>query len=153
MEPRITPSLSSGDGFTAEAVPVRRTVQRQPYARPLSDILNDLNRPVPRRLLRQLKQGKTTIDYIAWNDAVKLLDYYAPGWEGQVVDRMVTPGHVVITYRITIHAAEGTVSREATGNEELDQRGSGDPFSNAEAMAFKRAAAKFGLGLHLYDRI
>jgi len=29
-------------------------------------------------------------------------------------------------------------------------RGYGDPSSNAEAMALKRAAAKFGLGLYLY---
>jgi hypothetical protein len=31
-------------------------------------------------------------------------------------------------------------------------RGYGDPSSNAEAMALKRAAAKFGLGLYLYQK-
>jgi hypothetical protein len=144
--------ISLGDGAGKMPATVRKPVARLPYRRPLGDILNDLHKPIPRRLLKQLKQGNQTIDYLAWNDAVKLLDYYAPGWEGQVVDRMVTSTHVVITYRITLHAAEGSASREATGNEMIDLRGGGDPFSNAEAMAFKRAAAKFGLGLHLYDR-
>jgi hypothetical protein len=31
-------------------------------------------------------------------------------------------------------------------------RGYGDPSSNAEAMALKRAASKFGLGLYLYQK-
>ncbi len=85
-----------------------------------------------------------------------------------------------ITYRITIHAAEGAFSREATGTELLkedkeiwlgekpnqyplkDDLGRvatesrdlayGDPSSNAESMAFRRAAAKFGLGLYLYEK-
>ncbi|QYO62305.1 hypothetical protein [Leptolyngbya sp. 7M] len=28
----------------------------------------------------------------------------------------------------------------------------GDPSSNAESMAFRRAAARFGLGLYLYSK-
>jgi hypothetical protein len=47
-------------------------------------------------------------------------------------------------------ASRGIISREATEDEEL--RGYGDPPSNAEAMALKRAAAKFGLGLYLYSK-
>jgi hypothetical protein len=31
-------------------------------------------------------------------------------------------------------------------------KGYGDPSSNAEGMALKRAAAKFGLGLYLYHK-
>jgi hypothetical protein len=45
--------------------------------------------------------------------------------------------------------------REATGTEEEpdeDEKMYGDPSSNAEAMALKRAAAKFGLGLYLYQK-
>jgi hypothetical protein len=34
----------------------------------------------------------------------------------------------------------------------LELRGYGDPSSNAEAMALKTAAAKFGLGLYLHSR-
>ena len=32
----------------------------------------------------------------------------------------------------------------------VDDTGYGDPVQKAEAMAFRRACARFGLGLHLY---
>jgi len=35
---------------------------------------------------------------------------------------------------------------------ELKEIAYGDPSSNAESMAFRRAAARFGLGLYLYDK-
>jgi hypothetical protein len=96
----------------------------------------------------------------------KLLDFYAPGWEGQVVGMHATGDRFFVTCRITIHATEGTFSREATGTEVLkeevtDKRTGdrflrelayGDPSSNAESMAFRRAAAKFGLGRYLYEK-
>jgi hypothetical protein len=53
----------------------------------------------------------------------------------------------VVTVRISIPCIEGIISREATGTEDEELKGYGDPSSNAEAMALKRAAAKFGLGL------
>jgi hypothetical protein len=56
-----------------------------------------------------------------------------------------------MTVQITIHAAEGDFKRDGTGLERLDVGSYGDPQSNAESMAFRRAAARFGLGLHLYD--
>ena len=60
--------------------------------------------------------------------------------------------HCVVTVRISIPCLEGTVMREATGIEPLDVKGYGDPSSNAESMALRRAAAKFGLGLYLYEK-
>ncbi|MEO0759702.1 MAG: hypothetical protein AAFV85_27410 [Cyanobacteria bacterium J06634_6] len=62
---------------------------------------------------------------------------------------------------MTIPTCEGNHYREATGTEalkRLSDDGSavelayGDPSSNAESMAFRRAAARFGLGLYLYDK-
>lgn len=40
--------------------------------------------------------------------------------------------------------------RESTGTAALDDTSYGDPVQKAEAMAFRRACARFGLGLHLY---
>jgi len=40
----------------------------------------------------------------------------------------------------------------ATGTEDEKLRGFVDPSSNAEAMALKRAASKFGLGLIFYQK-
>ena len=57
---------------------------------------------------------------------------------------------MIVTYTIRIPTAEGIVSRSATGSEKL---GSGfDPVASAEQQAFKRAAARFGIGLDLYDK-
>ena len=53
---------------------------------------------------------------------------------------------------VSIVASDGVVTRQATGCEDDDKAGYGDPTSNAESMALRRAAAKFGLGLYLYDR-
>ena len=75
---------------------------------------------------------------------------------GQSSDR------IFLTGRLTIPTAEGNVYREATGTEELKRTDRetgepielayGDPSSNAESMALRRAAAKFGLGLYLYNK-
>jgi hypothetical protein len=47
---------------------------------------------------------------------------------------------------------EGVGYREATGTEDEEHKGYGDSSSNAEAMALKRAASKFGLALYLYHQ-
>jgi hypothetical protein len=134
----------------------------KPFARPISDILEDLARPIPQRLLATRKQGGATLTYIPWINVVRLLDYYAPGWEGSITHLHTTSDRIILTYRITIYAQEGAFSREATGTEvlkevnpktgEIRELAYGDPSSNSEGMAFRRAAAKFGLALHLYDK-
>jgi hypothetical protein len=42
------------------------------------------------------------------------------------------------------------IYREATGTASVDDTSYGDPVQKAEAMAFRRACARLGLGLHLY---
>ena len=42
------------------------------------------------------------------------------------------------------------IYRESTGTASVDDTSYGDPVQKAEAMAFRRACARFGLGLHLY---
>jgi len=122
------------------------------YARPLTEILADLAKPVPQRFLAQRRQGNTLLTYIPWHHVNRLLDYYVPGWEGEVTKIVTTSDRVFVTYKLTIHAEEGAFSREATGTELLNCSSYGDPTSNAESMAFRRAAARFGLGLGLYQK-
>ncbi len=38
------------------------------------------------------------------------------------------------------------------GNENSDLDSWGDPYSNAEAQGFRRCCARFGLGLHLWEK-
>lgn len=66
----------------------------------------------------------------------------------------VVGDRVTVTVRIIINAADGDYHRESTGTEFIGEKhkGYGEPITNAEAQAFKRAAAKFGLGLYLYQK-
>lgn len=120
--------------------------------RSIRDIVKDLSKPVAKRHLRTRKQGGKELTYISWYDAVKYLDHYAPGWTYEV--RRIDPigGKLILTIRLSIPCLEGVVFREATGQEEEETTSYGDSSSNAESMALRRAAAKFGLGLYLYEK-
>lgn len=124
--------------------------------RSISEIIKDLSKDLPERHIKSKVLKGQRINFITWYHAVKYLDLYAPGWSGEVRQVAEIGGRVIVVYRITIPCLEGLVYREATGQEsdwdEEEETKYGDPSSNAEAMAFKRAAAKFGLGLYLYDR-
>ena len=120
--------------------------------RSIRDIVKDLTKPVAKRHLKSRKQGGKTIDFISWHDAVKYLDHYAPGWCYEVRSMNTVGGKLIITTRLTVPCLEGSVYREATGQEDETTDSWGDSSSNAESMSLRRAAAKFGLGLYLYDQ-
>jgi hypothetical protein len=61
-------------------------------------------------------------------------------------------GKLILIVRLSVPCAEGVVYREATGQEDEALESYGDASSNAESMSLRRAAAKFGLGLYLYDQ-
>jgi hypothetical protein len=120
--------------------------------RSIKDIIKDLRKPINPRHLKTRKQGGKELTYITWHDAIKYLDHFAPGWCYEVRNVTSIASRLVITVRISIPCAEGWVWREATGQEEEETSSYGDPSSNAESMALRRASAKFGLGLYLYDK-
>lgn len=146
----------------------------------ISQIQAALSRPLPRSMLATRQQGGATLTYIPWHVANRILDKYCPGWTWEIQSITTTGDRLFLTGRLTIPTAEGNIYREATGTELLkndkpvlvgekpnrrpvvDDLGRpvmeacelayGDPSSNAESMAFRRAAARFGLGLYLYDK-
>ena len=118
----------------------------------IAAIVADLSKPVAARHIRTRKQGGSTLSYIEWHGACNYLDHYAPGWSWQIVQVIQTDNMLIVHGSLTIPACDGIVVRHATGIENTDSKGYGDPVSNASAMAFKRAAALFGLGRHLYNK-
>lgn len=127
--------------------------QQHIEARTLAAILEDLKKPIPERLLAHKTLKGNRITFCPWHRVVKILDFYTAGrWTYEVREKMITATHIMITVRITIHAADATIFRDGTGIESLEVKGYGDFSSNAESMALRRAAAKLGLGLHLYDK-
>lgn len=134
-------------GHTSSPVPAT------PPRRTIAEITADLSKPIPQRFLETRKQGGATLTYISWHRAQRLLDYYCgSNWSYEVREKMLTASHFAITVRVTIHAADGDFYRDGTGIEALDSKGYGDVQSNSEAMAFRRACARFGLGIDLYEK-
>jgi hypothetical protein len=123
-----------------------------PELKPLTEIIKALSEPIADRHLETRKQGSANLTYISWHNALRYLDLKAPGWCYEVTKIHTDEKRIYIVVRITIQAQEGTFYREATGTEELNCSSYGDPSSNAESMALRRAAAKWGLGLYLYDK-
>ena len=120
--------------------------------RSITQIISDLSKEIPQRHLKSRIQGGKTLSYISWDTAARFLDHYACGWSCEIRNVSQIGERCVVVVRITIPCLEGLVWREASGTEDEELRGYGDPSSNAEAMALKRAAAKFGLGLYLYQK-
>lgn len=137
------------------------------------EISKTLSRKLPKEMLgflekKDRKTGRTThIPYVPWRNIPRILDKYAPGWSWEIRSVTCTHDRVILVGRLSVITSDcGLVHREGTGTENLkesitDKRTGevverdiayGDPSSNAEAQAFRRAAAKFGLGLYLYDK-
>jgi hypothetical protein len=141
----------------------------------LSQIQSALSRPLPKSVLASRRQGGVDLYYIPWYTVNEILDKYCPGWTWEIRNIELSGNRLFLVGRLAILAAEGNVYREATGTEVLkepkvvkDREGQplrddynrpltdlvelayGDPTSNSESMAFRRAAARFGLGLCLY---
>lgn len=146
--------------------PTKPEWYKQPR-RPIAEILADLSKPIPNKYLDKRKQGGANLTYLPWFNAVKLLDRVTGGhWDYSITSLQTTSDRIFITVRITIHAAEGVFSREATGTEllkdekldkdtgeiQIRELAYGDPSSNAESMALRRCASKLGLALYLYER-
>ncbi|MCY7345956.1 MAG: RAD52 family DNA repair protein, partial [Pyrinomonadaceae bacterium] len=120
--------------------------------RSIRDIVKDLSKPIAQKHLRKRRQGGKEITYLSWHDAVKYLDHFAPGWCYEIRSIESVAGKLIMIVRLSVSCAEGSVYREATGQEDEDLESYGNSSSNAESMALRRAAAKFGLGLSLYDQ-
>lgn len=154
-----------GDGAPATAGtadPLASGFEPESTRRPLEDILADLSKPIKPRHLETKPDGNGgTLTFIPWYRAKKYLDHYTNGHWSKDLELWTTGRRIFVRVRLTIDAADATVSRSATGTELLQKVDAntgetkeipyGDPSSNAESMAFRRACANFGLGLDLYE--
>ncbi|AFZ38244.1 hypothetical protein Sta7437_4806 (plasmid) [Stanieria cyanosphaera PCC 7437] len=132
----------------------------------LAQIQEAFKRKLPPTMLKKLPADKGFALYLPWWSCNKILDKYAPGWTWEIKETLISRDRLFIVGRLTIPTSEGNVYREATGTEELKREkynkdnnsyevkeiAYGDPSSNAESMAFRRCAARFGLGLYLYEK-
>jgi hypothetical protein len=131
-------------------------------------IIADLSRPLPPECIARIEATakRPAQDFLHWHTVAAILDTYAPGWEGEIVriEKVGSQGkdsqgkdtqgkvRLAVTYRLTIHAAEGSFSTDGDGMEDEDKDDYGDAMTSAVATAMKRAAAKRGVGRALYDK-
>ncbi|XP_058097544.1 DNA repair RAD52-like protein 1, mitochondrial isoform X2 [Magnolia sinica] len=82
----------------------------------------------------------------------RIMNLHAPEWSGEI--RSITYSadgkSVSVVYRVTLYGTDAEIYRESSGTASVDDTGYADPVQKAEAMAFRRACARLGLGLHLY---
>jgi len=121
--------------------------------RSIKDIIADLTKPVNPQRLKALEKAGRKLTYIPWYQAVRYLDNYAPGWRCEIRSITQVGENLVMVVRVVIPCAEGEVWREASALEKIeDPKRYGDAATNCESAALRRAAAKFGLCLNLYDK-
>ncbi len=123
----------------------------------LAEILDNLKAPIPSRLMskkatfkNKVKVGE--IDYVAWTDLCDLLDDLCDYWEWEIKDVQQIGENLSLVGVLTVHGEDKSLTRMATGIEEINCSSYGDPSSNAEAMALRRCCAKFGLGRDLWRK-
>lgn len=121
----------------------------------LAEIRQALSRKLPDELVKTLP-GKGNAQFISWHSVIRILDKYCPGWSWEIKQMSHSEDRLFLVGRLTITAKDGIFFHEATGTEVLKKDDKeisyGDPSSNAESMALRRAAAKFNLGLYLYSK-
>lgn len=125
----------------------------------LSEILEALRSPINPRWIRtkpiyKNKKPVGSVEFISWYDLCDLLDDICglDGWEWLVCDCKVVGDRLTLTGSLTINGEDKSLTRQATGSELISCSGYGDPSSNAEAMAFRRACAKFGLARDMWRK-
>ncbi|KAK4270495.1 hypothetical protein QN277_023525 [Acacia crassicarpa] len=116
--------------------------------RPIADILSDLNKRIPDNIVKTDVHGNPLIP---WYHANRMLNLYAPGWDGQIYDVVFSnDGSVTVIYIITVIGSDGGMQRMSTGTVYPSDGLIGDPVAVAEELAFCKACVRFGLGLYLY---
>lgn len=150
-------SMAATDGakaapYASYAVPLEKSHEPSLITRPLAEILRDMNKRVPDKVLKTRNDEGVVLKYIPWYHANRMLSFYAPGWSGEVRSIVFSNdgSTVSVVYRVTIRGSDGESWRESSGTAAVADTSYGDPVQKAEGMAFRRACARFGLGLYLY---
>jgi len=148
--------LDRGDGAPADPAVAASFTRR-----PLEEILEDFQKPIKPRHLETKRRGGSELTYCPWHRVARYVEHYTNGHWSKDVEVTTTDRRIFVTVTVTIEADDAVVSRSATGTEllyevdsetgEMKEIPYGDPSSNAESMAFRRACANFGLGLDLYE--
>jgi hypothetical protein len=118
----------------------------------ISQILEKLRIPVPKNYISHRPQGGIKLSYISWINYCQLLDQRAGlgCWQWEIKNVYTTDLHLILVGKLSLLGSDKIIVFEATGEEKLKCSSFGDPSSNAEAMALRRACCKAGLSRELW---
>ncbi|XP_010252362.1 PREDICTED: uncharacterized protein LOC104593949 [Nelumbo nucifera] len=167
---RLSPRISSRSYAKASSAPVANEKESEErvvvpiehseafdvptsgISRPLSEVLRELNKRIPDSLIKVRMENGLSVKYVPWHVINRIMNLHAPEWSGEI--RSITYSadgkSVSVVYRVTLYGTDAEIFRESTGTASVDDTNFGDPVQKAESMAFRRACARLGLGLHLY---
>jgi len=123
-----------------------------------------LSRITPPEFFNEKTQGGQKIKFLSWHRVVEIANRYTPGWEYRILETQIIPYSIknkngitettacVAKVEVTIHCADGSVTRQQQGIQIFPVSGYGDASSIALSMAMRRAFAMHGLGLFLYGK-
>ena len=126
-------------------------IERKP-TKTIAEIQAGLAKAYPSREKTKTLKGNR-ISYIPWYEAVSIMNAVTDGhWEYEVVHAAHSPisQKFEMRVKVTVHATDGSFSREGTGSEDSATDNYGDYQSIAESMALRRAMTKFQLGIYMY---
>ncbi len=120
----------------------------------LTEILENLRKPVPKELISYKIIKGYRIDYISWVTLADLLDDRAgtDGWSWRLVDQQQIGNRLTQVWELTIIGEDRSISRQASGDEDVDLDAYGTPATNCEAQCLRRCASKYGLGRNLWKK-
>ncbi|MGF1479634.1 MAG: Rad52/Rad22 family DNA repair protein [Cyanophyceae cyanobacterium] len=120
----------------------------------LAEILERLHHPIPNRSLSTKRLSGTDISYVSWYVLCDLLDERCgiDGWEWKQIDCQQIGNKLTQTWELTVIGSDRRLSRQATGDENIDTSNYGSPTTNVEAQCLRRCCSKFGLGRDLWRK-
>ncbi|KAL6601257.1 hypothetical protein ACP70R_044477 [Stipagrostis hirtigluma subsp. patula] len=140
---KLEGGLGKGVPTTNYVVPLDKATG---LTRPLVEILRDLNKRVPDKII------DPETETVHWYHANRMLSFYAPGWCGEVRDVIYSDhGLVTVVYRVILKGTDGEAYRDAIGTAQVHEGRREEAVAAAEEAAFCKACARFGFGLYLYD--
>eukprot|EP00249_Psilotum_nudum_P012518 c23828_g1_i1 orf=192-779(-) len=90
-------------------VPLENIPLSSCITRPLAEILRDLNKRVPDKVLKTEIEDGVARKFIPWYHANRMLSFYAPGWCGEVRNILysIDGKRVTVVYRVIVRGSDG----------------------------------------------
>ena len=92
--------------------------------------------------------------YNSWVNLADLLDARAgiDGWAWRLVDQQQIGKRLTQVWELTIIGEDRSISRQASGDEDVGLEAYGTPATNVEAQCLRRCMSKFGVARHLWKK-